>query len=81
MREGNTAHAQQCKYHSDRLNAGPPPVIAIPDEDEEETEDENDERDEEGDGDSDGDSDSSEDESGEETVEQQWERRARSLRM
>jgi hypothetical protein len=33
MREGNTAHAQDCKYHSDRLNAGPAPAIIIADED------------------------------------------------
>ena len=40
MREGNTAHAQDCKYHSDRLNAGPAPAIIIPDEDDEAEDDE-----------------------------------------
>jgi hypothetical protein len=39
MREGNTAHAQDCKYHSDRLNAGPAPAIFIPDDDDDEPED------------------------------------------
>jgi hypothetical protein len=33
LAEGNTAHAQTCKYHSNQLNGGNAPVI--PNEDEE----------------------------------------------
>jgi hypothetical protein len=78
LREGNTAHAHDCKYHSDRLNSGPAPVIAIPDEEDEE-EDGTDGTDNESDDDIESSEDESEDDSEEETVAAAWKRRIHRL--
>jgi hypothetical protein len=69
MQEGNTAHAEDCKYHTDQLNAGPQSVIVTPGNCGNEVDDDNESVEE---------SDSS-DESEVETVAEQWERRAQAM--